>query len=181
MRKLLCSTFSDYNLVPIYLWWRETRQNGKRIPECFLTDCSSKCSSNMQNTRSSHRRCYVKKVFLKISKKLQENTCARVSFLIKLQSSGLQLHLKKDSGTSVFLWILKIFSEHLFLQNTSGRLLLEYKLYVELTTVKASLDIICTSFTLTHLFPMHPFSTPWKHQRTVRFQKTVRFSDVFRA
>ena len=27
---------------------------------------------------------------------------------------------------------------------------------------------------LTHLFPMHPFSTPWKHQ------KTVRFFDVFR-
>ena len=27
---------------------------------------------------------------------------------------------------------------------------------------------------LTHLFPMHPFSTRWKHQ------KTVRFSDVFR-
>ena len=27
---------------------------------------------------------------------------------------------------------------------------------------------------LTRLFPMHPFSTPWKHQ------KTVRFSDIFR-
>ena len=27
---------------------------------------------------------------------------------------------------------------------------------------------------LTHLFPMHPFSTAWKHQ------KTLRFSDVFR-
>ena len=31
-----------------------------------------------------------------------------------------------------------------------------------------------TMTTLTHSFPMHPFSTPWKHQ------KTVRFSDVFR-
>ena len=30
------------------------------------------------------RRCPVKKVFLKISKNSQENTCARVSFLIKL-------------------------------------------------------------------------------------------------
>ena len=27
---------------------------------------------------------------------------------------------------------------------------------------------------LTHSFPMHPFSTPWKHQ------KNIRFSDVFR-
>ena len=37
----------------------------------------------------------LRKVFLKISEKLQENTCARVSFLIKLQVSGLQLYLKK--------------------------------------------------------------------------------------
>ena len=29
--------------------------------------------------------------------------------------------------------------------------------------------------TLTHSFPMYPFSTPWKHQ------KTLWFSDVFRA
>ena len=33
--------------------------------------------------RSSHRRCSVKKVFLEILQKSQENTCARVSFLIK--------------------------------------------------------------------------------------------------
>ena len=38
------------------------------------------------------QRCFVKKVFLEISQNLQENTCARVSFLIK-----------KDSGTGVFL------------------------------------------------------------------------------
>ena len=30
--------------------------------------------------------CSVKKVFLKISQNLQENTCTRVSFLIKLQT-----------------------------------------------------------------------------------------------
>ena len=33
------------------------------------------------------QRCSVKKVFLEISQNLQENTCARVSFLIKLQAS----------------------------------------------------------------------------------------------
>ena len=32
------------------------------------------------------RRCSVKKVFLEILPNLQENTCARVSFLIKLQT-----------------------------------------------------------------------------------------------
>ena len=32
------------------------------------------------------------KVFLEISQNSQQNTCARVSFLIKLQGSGLQLY-----------------------------------------------------------------------------------------
>ena len=32
---------------------------------------------------------------------------------------------------------------------------------------------ICTSFSLTYLFPMHPVSVPWNHQ------KTLRFSNVF--
>ena len=32
--------------------------------------------------------CSVKNVFLEISQISQENTCARVSFLIKLQASG---------------------------------------------------------------------------------------------
>ena len=40
------------------------------------------------------RRCSVKKVFLKISQNSQENTCARVSFLIKLQAPSATL-LKK--------------------------------------------------------------------------------------
>ena len=34
------------------------------------------------------QRCSVKEVFLEISQNPQENTCARVSFLIKLQASG---------------------------------------------------------------------------------------------
>ena len=38
---------------------------------------------------SSHQRCSVKKLFLKISQDLQENTCARFSLLIKLQAWGI--------------------------------------------------------------------------------------------
>ena len=38
--------------------------------------------------RSSHRRCSIKKVFLKTSQNQQENTCARVSLLVKLQVWG---------------------------------------------------------------------------------------------
>ena len=45
-------------------------------------------------TNCSHQRCSVKKVFLEISQNSQENTCARVSFLIKLQAASATL-LKK--------------------------------------------------------------------------------------
>ena len=48
------------------------------------------------------QRCSVKKVFLEISQNSQENTCPRVSFLIKLQASGLRPETR-DSGTGVFL------------------------------------------------------------------------------
>ena len=61
--------------------------------------------------RSSHRRCS-ENVFLGISQNLQENTCARVSFLIKLW--------KKDSGKGVFLWILQNFQEHFFHRTPLG-------------------------------------------------------------
>ena len=53
--------------------------------------------------------CSVKKVFLEISQNPQENTCARISFLIKLQAWGLQLYQKRDSRTIAFLWILRNF------------------------------------------------------------------------
>ena len=56
--------------------------------------------------KQSPRRVLSKKVLLEISQSSQENTCARVSFLIKLQASDLQLYLKRDSGTDVFPWIL---------------------------------------------------------------------------
>ena len=49
--------------------------------------------------------CSIKKVFLEILQNSQENTGARVSFLIKLQASATLL--KRDSDTVVFLWILQ--------------------------------------------------------------------------
>ena len=58
---------------------------------------------------SSTVRCSFKQMFLKNFTKLTGNTCARVSFLIKLQALGLKLYLKKGSGTGVFLLILRKF------------------------------------------------------------------------
>ena len=45
--------------------------------------------------------CSVKKVFLGIPQNSLENTCARVSFLIKLQASGLNF-IKKETLAQVF-------------------------------------------------------------------------------
>ena len=51
---------------------------------------------------------------LEISQNSQENTCARVSILLKLQAWCLQLYEKRDSGTGIFLCILRNFWEHFF-------------------------------------------------------------------
>ena len=55
-------------------------------------------------------------VFLKILPSSQENTSARVSFLIKLQASGLgpATSLKKGFGKCVFLLVLQNIQDHLF-------------------------------------------------------------------
>ena len=47
------------------------------------------------------RRCSIKKVFLKISQNSQENVCARFSFLIKTQVTGLQFY-QKETPVLVF-------------------------------------------------------------------------------
>ena len=46
--------------------------------------------SNSQESKAVTQRCSVKNVFLEISQYLQENTCARVYFLIKF--TKLQLY-----------------------------------------------------------------------------------------
>ena len=64
----------------------------KRMWRCL------QCSKRHQ-VKVVARRCCVKKVFLKISPNSQESTCARVSFLIKLQAATL---LKKRLWHSYF-------------------------------------------------------------------------------
>ena len=61
---------------------------------------------NRLSAEAATRGVLCKKVFLEISQNSQENTCDRVSFLIKLQAWALQFYLKRDSGTGIFLWIL---------------------------------------------------------------------------
>ena len=64
--------------------------------------------------RSNHRRCSIKKVFLKISQNWQENTFVGVFFLKKVpffyKKSPV---LERDFDSGVFRPILRNFQEHL--------------------------------------------------------------------
>ena len=68
----------------------------------------------LDESRSSHQRCSVRKDVLRNSR---ENTCARVSLLIKLQA-------KKETLAQVFSYEFWEIYKNTFLQNTSGWLLL---------------------------------------------------------
>ena len=59
---------------------------------------------NLGNRRSSHRRCSVKKVFLEISQNSQEKTCARVSFLRKLQLFTFEFVIQLKSERSLLIF-----------------------------------------------------------------------------
>ena len=48
------------------------------------------------------QRCFVKKVFLEFSQNSQENACARVSFLIKLQAQVFSCEFYKISKNIFF-------------------------------------------------------------------------------
>ena len=63
-------------------------------PEIIRNPLIFRCFQGVKNetsdmTEAVAKICSVKKVFLEISQNSQENTCARVSFLIKLQASPL--------------------------------------------------------------------------------------------
>ena len=68
--------------------------------------------------RSSHVMLFfkisLKKVLLKISQNSYENTCAKVSLLIKLQAERPVILLKKRLWHTCFPGILRIFYEQLF-------------------------------------------------------------------
>ena len=87
----------------------------------------------MISKSSSHKKafaqtCSVKKVFFEISQNSQENTCARVSFLIKLQAPPATL-LKKRLWHSCFPVSFAKFLRTPFLTEHLRRLLL-YSYYI---------------------------------------------------
>ena len=94
------------------------------------SSCDKICSLIFQMTswkeklRSSHLRCSVRKGVLRNFAKFTSKHLCQSLFFNKV--AGLRQHyFKRDSGTGVFLLILRNFQERLFIQNTSGRLVLE--------------------------------------------------------
>ena len=59
------------------------------------------CNFSSTTYRSNHRRCSLKKSVRRISQNSEKNTCARVSFLIKLQAE----HLFWKNNSCGFFWI----------------------------------------------------------------------------
>ena len=99
----LSSSVSNVNLEQVNAGWVTWKFLANRNMQ-KLKRWSSFVKSNKLISEAAVQRCSVNKVFLEISQNSQENTCARVSFLIKLQTSPS--------------------SQTPFSQNTSRRLLL---------------------------------------------------------
>ena len=68
-------------------------------------------------TEAVVQRCSVKKMFLEVSQNSQENTCARVSFLIKLQTEACNF-IKKETLTQVFSYEFCEISKNIFFRRT---------------------------------------------------------------
>ena len=104
---LYCSEhliFSGKNTPQNLLFYKTAPIGRFQIPVIFLE--RKKQKNLFISTEAFVRRCSVNKVVLKNSHGSQENTCPRVSLLIKLQAWS--------SGTSVFLRILWKFQVHHF-------------------------------------------------------------------
>ena len=93
-----------------------------KLGTCNIYHCDDhdKTIKTRKSAEAVIQRCSVKKVFLEISQNSQEDTCARVSFLIKLRSATLS---KKRLWHRCFYLNFAKFLRTPYMQNTSGRLL----------------------------------------------------------
>ena len=123
-RKTLVTTFFLLMLQP-RAWNRFLKSTPPPLLSCEL---GKNCLEQLVywayvngTTEAVAHRCSEKKLFLRISQNFQASTCARVSFLIKLQALGLNLNLLKKR---VWHWYFSVnyarFLRTPFLLNTSG-------------------------------------------------------------
>ena len=83
---LLCSIQTEYENIPLEIG-----------PKMIVHKISS-------GPEAVTRKCSIKKVFLETLQNSQENTCARVSFLIKLQALACNF-VEKQTLSQVFSWV----------------------------------------------------------------------------
>ena len=74
----------------------------------------------LMTVRSSCQEVFYKNGVLENFATLTGKHLRRVSFLKKLQAWGLQLYLRRDPNTGVFVWTLQNFSVQLFSGNNSS-------------------------------------------------------------
>ena len=103
--------------------------------------------------------CSVKKVFLEISQNLQENTCVRVSFLIKLQTFCNFIR-KRDSDTLAFLWISRNFYRTTPNDCFCKYILNKYSVIIYWISMPGTIRISITHIDDIYKFP--PIATPYK-------------------
>ena len=133
MNIITISLYTCIFLRPIFCYSFELRKLYARV---FM----DKWIINPRRTRSSHQRCSMKKVFLEISQNSQENTCARVSFLIKLQPQDCNF-IEKETLAQVISCEFREISKNVFFHREHLRWLLlkctfQYSAYAYWRTLK---------------------------------------------
>ena len=109
---------------------------------------------NFQYLKAITRRCSVTKVFLKISKNSQENTCTRVSFLIKLQSSACNF-IKQESRTQVFSCEIWETFKKTFLCRTPVVIAFQYCLPIKALWVLSTHKLFYSRNRFSHIFKIY--------------------------
>ena len=122
--------------------------NFARLQDCFRITLRILIVKNsiliVKNAKAVVCRCSVKKDILRnFGKNSQENTCARDSFLIKLQALGSLLRI---SDTGVFLWIFWNIREHLFYRTPPVAVTESLKVMSLFRIFTLLLQIPCISF-----------------------------------
>ena len=74
------------NITKTTRFWTVTFDNNNSVKVSFTEAHSLGKFKNLLSSEAVAQKCSVKKVFLEISQNSRENTCASVSFLIKLQA-----------------------------------------------------------------------------------------------
>ena len=125
--------------------------------------------------RSSHRWCSIKKVFLKISQKFQENICVEVSFLIKLPPTLSKKRLQLMCFPVNFTKSLRAH----FLQKSSGQLLLQFNgPTITLNSIVRVIHSIYWFTNLTKFWKLIKMKFPdsWKYRRRYLLKISVNFT-----